>query len=762
MKTYKDFKNYWLSSSGFLGQSFSFKTLDLEIEDNLEFLFDNFLKSLSQNVRLKISLFQNYSFKTSFNCSRASDIEKKGFLNTTGLIHFEQLNKISFRSALQINLLKKQGHLTKRLSEIHESKDSSFSNRLSFKSESPCFFNEFYHLYKPLSVSPLGLKSNRSILGVLKLKNSGNYPLSLKSLALALESVPKPLSFHISLEKMSKLKGEKILKMKSREEEEGRGQVSFEKYQKAQKAISELELLGEELFYFEVHVLLKRLYEDSLRRDLALALKALSPLGEWSLESFGAYPSLLALSPGDKLHYKLIEKSEVLKCFLPYFRFGSSVLEGKNTKEDNKNKKTKKNKEVQNPNKETLTKRKELIKKPFVSGLIYHRRDFSLDVINPFNEKYSNHTGVIIGKSGKGKSVLANLLTKALFYDNKAFIFLVDVKGSHKKTVDELGGKTYSIDIKNSSGLNPIQKLNSSKESIEITSNFIEKLLLENEEEALSSAQKNELDKSLINFVNQIESKSLKTENLENQSLKAKVLKTNDLKSLDNFYKYFKQARKEKLARFITGSLNENLFKACGDTLDNRLLYFNFENISTASNSFIAKAVMAGLMAEFSFKLLNKKPNEKLIFIADETPFFIKSCFNTFSLLSKNVRKLNGSLILLAQNSKDLVFNGDTSLIDNSEFKVLFSTDGAEKDFKQTFNLSDEEFLILKNLKTIKGLYSQFLLKDSIGSKIGFLRLSKREYVLSNTEPEFLHKLKSLQKLLSINEEKALEVMSYV
>ena len=600
MKIYKDFKNYWISSSGFLGQSFSFKALDLEIEDNLEFLFDNFLKSLSQNVRLKISLFQSYSFKTSFNFSRAIDIEQKGFLNTRGLIHFEQVNKISFKETLK-DLLKKQGHLTKRLSEIHESKDSSFSNRLSFKSESPCFFNEFYSLYKPVSISPLGLKSSRSILGVLKLKNSGNYPLSLKSLALALESVPKPLSFHISLEKMSKLKGEKTLKMKSREEAEGRGQVSFEKYQKAQKAISELELLGEELFYFEVHVLLKRLYEDSLRRDLSLALKALSPLGDWSIESFGAYPSLLALSPGDKLHYKLIEKAQALKCFLPCFAFGSSVLENKHTKEDNKNK------EVQKSSKETLIQNKELKEKPFVNGLIYHRRDFSLDVINPFNEKYSNHTGVIIGKSGKGKSVFANLLTKSLFYDDKAFIFLVDVKGSHKKTVDELGGKTYSIDIKSSSNLNPIQKLNSSKESIEITSNFLEKLLLENEEEALSSAQKNELDKSLINFVNQIESKSLKP----------LVLKTKDLKSLDNFYKHFKHPRREKLARFITGSLNENLFKSRDDISNERILYFNFENISTAGNSFIAKAVMAGLMAEFSFKLLNKKPNEKLIFLEE-------------------------------------------------------------------------------------------------------------------------------------------------
>ena len=718
MKNYIDEKNYWVSSWGYLGQSFSFKTLDLEIENNLESLFDSFLKSISQNVRLRLSLFSEFSHKADFQNERSKAINKIGFLKNFGLIHFEHKDKISFKEAFKKDFLKKDIFFQKRQTEILESLDERFLNKIKASSINSKDFKDIYNLHKPVSFTPCGLKNNKYHLGILKLKNSGNYPLTLKSLALMLEQVPKPLSFHIAFEKLSQALADKTLKLKSREEETGRGQVSYEKYQKTQKAISEVELGGLELFQYEIHIMLRRFLDSSSRKDLALVLKALSPLGEWSLESFGAYPSLLALSPGSKLHYKLLENSSVLKCFFPCSSFGSSSTSSFSS----------------NLDKKSNTK----------GSLIYHRRDFSLDRLNPFSVDYSNHTGVIIGKSGKGKSVFANLLTRSLFNDDKAFIFLVDVKGSHKKTVEALGGKTYNIDINNSSGLNPIKKLTNKKASIEITSHFIEKLLLEEEEESLNSEEKNLLEKSLISFVKQ---------SPKNQS---------SLKSLDHFFKHFEHPRKEKLSRFIEGSLYENLFKDCGDILDSRLLYFNFENISTAGNSFIAKAVMAGLMAEFSFRLLNKKPNEKLIFIADETPFFIKSCFNTFSLLSKNVRKLNGSLILLAQNSKDLVFNGDTSLIDNSEFKILFSDDGTEKEFKQTFNLTDEEFLKLKNLKTIKGLYSQFLLKDSIGSKVGFLRLSKREYVLSNTEPEFLHKLKEIQKLLKINESKALEVLSYV
>ena len=708
MKTYFQGKDYWISSSGTMGKSFEFETLDLEIEKNLESLFDSFLKSVSQNVRVKFSFFQKVSHDISLNTERSRALRTRGFLTNKALIHFEHKNKISVKEAFKKDILKREEFLQKRLSDIYGSLDESFLRRMKAKPLSSYAFEGLYNFYKPFSITTTGLKTGKSHIGILKLKNSGNYPLSLKSVALVLERIRKPVSFHVSFEKLSQAISEKTLKLKSREEEEGRGQVSFEKYQKAQRAISEVELGGEELFHFEIHLMIARSFEDHLRRDIASSLKVLSSLGEWSLESFGAYPSLFALSPGDKLHYKLIEKSSTLKCFFPCFSFGSN-LKSSDTK----------------------------------GSLVYHRQDSSLDTLNPFSWDYSNHTGVIIGKSGKGKSVFANLLTKSLFYDERAIIFLVDVKGSHKKTVEKLGGKSYNIDIKKSSGLNPLKKLSSLKESIEIAGNFIEKLLLENEEEALSSVEKSLLEKNLIQF--------------------AKKAKDNPkLKNLDQFYKSLEHPKKAKLSRFIKGSLNENIFKQTGDISGNRLFYFNFENISTAGNSYIAKAIIAGLMAEFSFKLLNKEVQEKLIFISDETPFFIKSCFNTFSLLSKNVRKLNGSLILLAQNSKDLIFNGDTSLIDNSEFKILFSHDGEEKKFKEIFNLTNEEFQKLNNLKTVKGHYSQFLLKDSLGSKVGFLRLSKEEYIFSNTEPEFLHRLKELQSLFNITEDKALKVMNYV
>ena len=79
MKSYRQEKGYWVSSSGFLGKSFYFQTLDLEIENNIESFLDNFLKTLSQNVRVKISLFQEFSKQCSDLSSRTQSIREVGF-----------------------------------------------------------------------------------------------------------------------------------------------------------------------------------------------------------------------------------------------------------------------------------------------------------------------------------------------------------------------------------------------------------------------------------------------------------------------------------------------------------------------------------------------------------------------------------------------------------------------------------------------------------------------------------------------------------
>ena len=114
MKTYLDEKDCWISSSGVLGRSFSFKTLDLELEDNLDILLDNLLKALSTKVRVKVSLFERFERKCSLSLERAKAVSERGFLTTTGLVHFEHRKKISLKEVLKANFLKKEELFNKK------------------------------------------------------------------------------------------------------------------------------------------------------------------------------------------------------------------------------------------------------------------------------------------------------------------------------------------------------------------------------------------------------------------------------------------------------------------------------------------------------------------------------------------------------------------------------------------------------------------------------------------------------------------------
>ena len=115
--------------------------------------------------------------------------------------------------------------MQKRLSDIYGSLDESFLGRMKAKPLSSFSFKDLYMLHKPVSPTVCGLKTGQSHIGILKLKNSGNHPLSLKSVALVLDKIRKPASFHISFEKLSQAGSEKTLKLKSREEKEHRNPV---------------------------------------------------------------------------------------------------------------------------------------------------------------------------------------------------------------------------------------------------------------------------------------------------------------------------------------------------------------------------------------------------------------------------------------------------------------------------------------------------------------------------------------------------------
>jgi hypothetical protein len=98
--------------------------------------------------------------------------------------------------------------------------------------------------------------------------------------------------------------------------------------------------------------------------------------------------------------------------------------------------------------------------------------------------------------------------------------------------------------------------------------------------------------------------------------------------------------------------------------------------------------------------------------------------------------------------STDLIIDGDTSLIDNSGTKILLSYDGDKTAFASRFQLENDEADIMWGISAEKGKYSQFLLKDKNGSRVGHLILTPKEYWQSTTESYDIAKIESIMRAL--------------
>jgi hypothetical protein len=176
-----------------------------------------------------------------------------------------------------------------------------------------------------------------------------------------------------------------------------------------------------------------------------------------------------------------------------------------------------------------------------------------------------------------------------------------------------------------------------------------------------------------------------------------------------------------------------------------RLRYYNFSKISQAQDPDYAQGGLAAVMAEFNFQMLKKSEHKKrIVFIADETPFFIQKCFNFFNLSIANIRKEGHGFITVAQKSAHVVVGGDTGILDNSPNKVFFSNDGDDESFLAKTQVSPEALIKIKSLRRSQGEFSEAFVKDAHGERTVRIRLSKREYWAYTSKDEDKRKFEEL------------------
>lgn len=663
-----------------LGVGFEILPCDLETEnsENYQRKLLSFIRGLRPSSLARIQLYSIHRSDVEGFSQRAQAINELGYSKKKVLLFVELHGEPLIIKSIRDLLLKKETN-EKEFQALQEIYDLAKQSGLEVV---PIEAKELKTLFpnpkEDWAKKSIGVQGPKELIGVIRLHKHLSDPINEFKLSQILEKLPEPYEIHVSWQRIDSGKMKFELERRLKQSSSGKNDDPTQKelLQSTIETLNSSLKNGTSFVEFEFLVLLKRNSESLLRDDLKRSEVILSELAEFKIESFGGAPSFLSTLLGNSQHVTLKEVDETFCLFLPLWREG----ERKSS---------------------PLTKR----------DLPLLRNDRSLHQFDLFSPQFSVYNTVIIGTSGKGKSVLTGLLTKSLLNDPDISVIKIDVGGSHSKECELFGGKEHILQLGKSSGINPfdILLLNSSdSEKIGILTKFLSVLIQEQGEVQFSKDIRSQIEECLKDYM-------------------PKAINP----SLQEFYdsqNHF--PRRNLLKRWVKGGAYESAFELQdGESVntDNRLRYYNFSQVFQASDPEFAQAGMAAVLAQFNIETL--KNNEKrIVLICDETPFFIKACFEFFKFSTANVRKFGHAVVLITQLSTDLIVNGDSGILENSPQRFLFSTDGPISDYQARLGLSDLQAATIKALRAIPEAYSEVFLQTGESGRKLRIEITKQEY----------------------------------
>ncbi len=679
--------------NGTLCAGFEIDLFDEEVFglENAEQMLQSLLRDLPQGRTLRIYLKSEFSVDENNNHSRAEAFKNIGFVKNRAFVFLEKPAKMNLISFLRRSSPKNQNLLT----DFNILKDNGIKvkalNKQDIEGLFPEIKSEVNHSFQSVDLGT-------SVVSILRLTKQSEFGMDLSTLSHVKDSLPLPYMICCSIQAVPQTEAETFLRRRSKQNAQAADLNENRKFSEAQTDLEDISLNGTKLFRFEWQCLIERSSEEFLRIDREEVKRKLDPIGEIYIESVGALNSLKSFYIGEEPHFTLLEKDSTLVTYIPLVSRGDS-------------------RSTQN-----IMKR----------SLALHRKDESLTYLNVFDPSYESFSWCIFGRPGTGKSVLTNAITRALAYDSEVRIIKIDVGGSHSRETEILGGVEKTLNLNEPTGINPfnvIKDLGPTKEAVQILAAFMEVLILEEGEVKLSKTMKSDLERAILAYAE---------------------MNTFEF-SLNDFYEKMAAGlpRKELFQRWVGNGVYGNAFAPVNDSnlnLNKALTYFNFSKISQALDPDYAQGGLAAVMAQFNLEMLKKSEHKKkIVFIADETPFFIKKCFSFFNLSIANVRKEGHGFITVAQKSAHVVIDGDTGILDNSPNRIYFSLDGDEDSFISRNQLSKNSTEKIKALRRQQGEFSECYLKDVHGERVLKIRLNSQEYWQYTSKDEDRRKFNELK-----------------
>lgn len=702
--------SFWQTTDGKVGTGFEIQPCDLEVNDPSEYSLKltTFIKNMNPNIlgRVHCKCLQSNDFNEPV--SRNKDISTLGFKENRVVFYLNYLGNAFDLKNLK-NLFKEKTDFSNEIQTLLDLKktieNSGFKINPISKDEVESLFDIKYDLIKTVKT----IESATQSIGVIRLIKQSPRDLDLSSLAKVINNL-SDFEISISFKKLSESYTKLILEKRIKQLSSQNDISSDLQLKETEDSILNQFSRGTQLVEFEFLVVLKRPSQEKLLKDLSTFVVELNKFSDFKIETYGLAESYIAVHPASNQHVTLLESDEVLPAFIPLFSYSDAE--------------------------NSIATR----------SLTLTRENGSLSHFDLFNPAYNCFNALIVGTSGKGKSVLTGLLTKALLNDPNVNVIKVDVGGSHSKECELFGGTEYKLRLDQASGINPFLILKSSassSEKIDILSKFLSVLVLETGEADFSKDIKSQIEDSVLEYID------------------SKPQKPN----LDDFYLMAKGfPRRSLLKRWVNGGVYESAFKETENKSlgTERLRYYNFSQIFNAADPELSKAGIAAVLAQFNMDAIEAK-GKRIALICDETPFFIKTCFEFFSFSTANVRKYGHAVVLICQLSSQFVVDEKTNIIDNSPQRFIFSIDGNPQDFKERLNLNDHQFERIENLSSTPGVLSEVIFQSGHSAKKFVIKITPEEYwalTTSQTDQLKIQKLKAAVPELSLEE--ALRCLSIV
>jgi hypothetical protein len=659
---------------------------DLEAADGVPLI--EYLARVKPGVTLKLIARTTPLKVCPWETSRTDAIAKIGWNAPEFFIVIETAPRISTMFRVLTGLRKKETDFASELEWIKSAGDLASLQAIGAKVISETEIREFFPRTQSNMVNTrTGAETGTHHIGIIRLWRQQSTPVTRETLAILRERMISPYEIVVNIRKLTDVRTQYILQRKRGQLAASTDPLSARSFETAQEVAEETVLAGKDLVELEWLLVLKRRSEDLLKNDLDQACRVLAPLGDVMIEVEGVAGSYAATLPGAEIHHSFLELHDKAAYYLP------TLIRGEPRPES----------------------------PPPLRALPLHRRDGSLYYFDLFRKGYDGANCILNGRRGKGKSVLANLISSSLLADPEIRLIKVDVGGSYVKECELSGGKHVRFNLSEPSGLNPfalLSQIEQQEDAAIILAGFLSTLILESKETTLSKETQGAVERAVLAYAN---------------TSPANASLSNFLQMTPDF------PRRALLERFGTNGVFANVLKNHGAARrdENRYIYFNFEQLQNASNEDFAQAVMAAVIATVNMEVLRagdarRGAKNRVVFFADETPFFIQRNGRFFKLTTANFRKFGHGTVLIAQTTRDFALpkedgTTDYGILINSPIRFFYQIDDEVAAFQERFGLTSEQITSIQNLgRTDK--YREVFLQDELGGRVLQVSVTPEEY----------------------------------